>query len=258
MIPLKNERQLDGIRRSCKMLSAMYRELIPLVKPGTTTLEIDLWAQAWIKRAGGRPAFLGYGRPGNPFPGALCISINEEVIHGIPSRRRIKEGDIVGLDCGIELDGFFSDQALSLAAGRASEAALALNATARECLYLAIEAARPGHRLLNIARAVYGHAKARGYGVVRDYSGHGVGLDLHEEPSIPNHPHGPNPRMENGMVLAIEPMINLGGPGVKVLDDGWTVVTADGALSAHWEHTVAIWDGKVEVLTDPLEEEIAG
>jgi len=255
MIRLKTEKQIDGIRKSCKMLSAMYRELIPLVKPGAQTIEIDRWAQDWIRRAGGKPAFLGVGKPSNPFPAALCISINDEVIHGIPSKRKIRAGDLVGLDCGIDLGGYISDQALSLEMGRASEKISSLNATTCECLYRAIAAVRSGHRFSAIAKAVDSHARARGYGVVREYCGHGVGLELHEEPQVPNSPRsgGPNPRMGNGMVFAIEPMVNLGTANVELAADGWTVLTADGSISAHWEHTVAIFGDKVEILTDPLE-----
>ena len=256
MIKLKTEKQIDGIRKSCKMLSAMYRELIPLVKPGVQTIEIDKWVRNWIKQAGGKPAFLGYRPPkaSNPFPAAICISINNEVIHGIPSKRKIREGDLVGLDCGIELDGFFSDQALSIEAGKVSRDVHNLNIGTRECLYRGIAAVKAGDRLLQVARAVEAHAKARGYGIVREYCGHGLGFSLHEDPQVPNHPHGPNPRMCNGMVFAIEPMINLGLGDVGVMDDGWTVVTADHNVSAHWEHTVAIFQGKTEILTDPLED----
>ncbi|MCL2127268.1 MAG: type I methionyl aminopeptidase [Treponema sp.] len=254
MIRLKTEKQIDGIRLSCKMLSAMYRELIPLVRPGAETLEIDRWVRNWIKLAGARPVFLGYGSPGKPYPAAICISINNEVIHGIPSKRKILPGDLVGLDCGIDLGGYISDQALSVEAGRVSRDVHDLNIATRECLYRGIAAAKAGDRLLQIARAVEGHAKARGYGVVRDYCGHGVGFALHEDPHVPNSPHGPNPRMGNGMVFAIEPMINMGTGDVLLEDDGWTVVTADGRFSAHWEHTVAIHNGKTEILTDPLED----
>ena len=255
MIRLKNAAQIDGIRQSCKMLSAMYRELIPLVKPGAQTIEIDRWVQDWIRRAGGKPVFLGYRQPkvSEPYPAAMCISINEEVIHGIPSKRKIREGDLVGLDCGIDLGGFISDQAISIEGGRVSREIHELNVTTRECLYRGIAAVKAGGRLLQIARAVEGHAKPRGYGIVREYCGHGVGLSLHEEPHVPNVPHGPNPRMGNGMVFAIEPMINMGTGGVRVLDDDWTVVTADNSISAHWEHTVAVFNGAAEILTDPLE-----
>jgi len=254
MIRLKNEKQINGIRKSCKMLSAMYRELIPLVKPSVQTIEIDNWVRDWIKKAGGRPVFLGYKPKKKPFPAAICISINEEVIHGIPSKRRIREGDLVSLDCGIELDGFISDQAISIEAGRVSKEVRDLNTITMECLYKGIEAVRAGDRLLQIARAVENHALAHGYGIVRDYCGHGVGLALHEDPQVPNYPHGSNPRMNNGMVFAIEPMINMGLDDTEVLEDDWTVVTADEKVSAHWEHTVAIFNGQTEILTEPLEQ----
>jgi len=253
MIRLKNEKQIDGIRKSCKMLSAMYRELIPLVKPGIQTIDIDHWVRDWIKKAGGKPVFLGYCMKKKPYPAAICISINEEVIHGIPSKRRIREGDLVSLDCGIDFGGFISDQAVSVEAGRVSKPVRELNAVTMECLYRGIEAVKAGDRLLQIARAVENHAKTFGYGIVQEYCGHGVGLALHEDPQVPNYPHGSNPRMNNGMVLAIEPMINMGSQDVEVLDDEWTVVTADGQVSAHWEHTVAIFNGRTEILTDPLE-----
>ena len=255
MIQLKTEKQIDGIRKSCKMLSAMFKELVPLVKPGIETIELDRWAQNWIKRAGGIPAFLGYRQPKNPvpYPAALCISINDEVIHGIPSKRKIRGGDLVGLDCGIELDGFISDQAVSVEAGKVPNDVHNLNVCTRECLYRGIAAVKAGERLLQIARAVEGHAKARGYGVVREYCGHGVGFSLHEDPAVPNYPHGPNPRMGNGMVFAIEPMISLGSGDVEVAEDNWTVLTADDKVCAHWEHTVAIFNGKTEILTDPVD-----
>jgi methionyl aminopeptidase len=254
MIRLKNEKQIEGIRKSCKMLGAMYRELIPLVKPGIETLEIDRWAQNWIKKAGGKPAFLGYGPRNNPFPAGICISVNNEVIHGIPSKRRIKEGDLVSLDSGIDLGGFISDQAVSIEIGKVSPAVHALNIATRECLYKGIEAAKAGDRLLQIARAVQGHAVSRGYGVVHQFCGHGVGLAVHEDPQVPNCPHGPNPRMIEGMVIAIEPMVNIGTAEVEILEDGWTVVTADDACSSHWEHTLAIFRDHTEILTDRLEE----
>ena len=254
MIRLKNEKQIDGIRTSCKLLSAMYRELIPLVKPGIQTIEIDQWVQNWIKKAGGRPAFLGYCQKKKPYPASICISINEEVIHGIPSKRRIHEGDLVSLDCGIDLGGFISDQAVSIEAGKVSKEIKDLNKTTNECLYHGIEAAKAGDRLLQIARAVEKHAKAKGYGIVKEYCGHGVGFALHEDPHVPNYPHGANPKMANGIVLAIEPMINMGTGDVNVLDDEWTVVTADEKISAHWEHTIAIFGGKTEILTEPLEQ----
>jgi methionyl aminopeptidase len=231
----------------------MYRELIPKVAPGVETIELDRWVRNWIKKAGGKPSFLGYGPKGNPFPGALCISINNEVIHGIPSRRKIANGDLVSLDCGIDLGGFISDQAVTVEAGKVSEAAHALNLITRECLYKGIAAAKAGDRLLQIARAVESHAKAHGYGVVHKFCGHGVGFEVHEDPAVPNTPKGPNPRMSNGLVIAIEPMINLGTGDVEILEDDWTVVTADDRLSAHWEHTLAIFSDHTEVLTDKID-----
>ncbi|MDR1788102.1 MAG: type I methionyl aminopeptidase [Treponema sp.] len=250
MIRLKNETQIEGIRTSCKALSAMLRELLPLVKPGVNVLDLDHWAREWIRKIGGKPAFLGYGPRENPFPGALCVSINEQVIHGVPRRRVIKEGDLVGVDSGINLGGFISDQALTVEAGRVSAAAHKLNVVTRDCLYAAIAAVKPGDRLLQIARAVEGIARPRGYGIVEHYGGHGVGFAIHEDPIVSNVARGANPRMQAGMVLAIEPMINMGTSEVELLEDGWTVVTADGKLSAHWEHTVAIFHDHAELLTE--------
>jgi methionyl aminopeptidase len=252
VIRLKNEKQIEGIRRSCKLLSAMYRELVPLVKPGVETIEIDHWTRNWIKKAGGKPAFLGFGSRANPYPAAICISINNEVIHGLPSRRRVANGDLVSLDCGIDLGGYISDQAVTVEAGKVSPEARRLSLVTRECLAKGIAAARAGDRLLQIARAVQGHALASGYGVVHQFCGHGVGLSLHEDPQVTNVPHGPNPKLAGGMVIAIEPMINLGTGDVETLEDGWTVVTADGSLSAHWEHTVAIFPDHTEILTEPV------
>ena len=252
MIRLKNEKQIEAIRKSCKMLSAMYRELIPLIQPGVQTIEIDRWVQNWIKTAGGRPAFLGVGSKDNPFPAAICISINDEVIHGIPSKRRIVSGDLVSLDCGIDLDGYISDQAITLEVGKVSPQAQRLSAVTRECLYAGIRAAKAGDRLLQIARAIQGHALASGFGVVHQFCGHGVGLSLHEDPQVTNIPKGPNPKLAAGMVLALEPMINAGTGDVDVLEDGWTVVTADEKLSAHWEHTIAIFRDRTEILTEPV------
>jgi methionyl aminopeptidase len=250
MIRLKNEKQIEGIRISCHILSAMYRELIPLVKSGVETIELDHWVQNWIKKAGGRPAFLGYGHKSNPFPAALCISINNEVIHGIPSKRKIRKGDLVSLDCGIDLGGYISDQAVTVEAGPVSGAAHALNTITLECLRKGIDAAKPGDRLLQIGRAVQNYALTNNYGVVHQFCGHGVGLDLHEDPQVPNIPRGPNPRLSPGMVLAIEPMINIGAGDVEILQDGWTVVTADNSLSAHWEHTIAVFKDRTEILTE--------
>lgn len=249
MIRLKNEKQLDGIRESCHLLATMFNELTPLVQAGTETRDLDHWVQKWIQKAGGRPAFLGYGDDANPYPAALCVSINEEVIHGIPSKRKIADGDLVSLDCGIDLGGYFSDKAITVEVGKVSEQAHSLNTVTRECLDKAIEQAVYGQRILQIARAVYAHADEHGYGVVHQYCGHGVGFAPHEDPQVPNFPRGPNPRMLEGLVIAIEPMINAGVAEVDLLEDEWTVVTADRKISAHWENTVAIFADRTEVLT---------
>ena len=175
------------------------------------------------------------------------------MIHGIPSKRRLTIGDLVSLDCGIELDGYISDQAVTVEVGKVSAEAQRLNRVTRECLYAGIKAAKAGDRLLQIARAVNGCALEAGFGVVHQFCGHGVGFDVHEDPQVSNVPRGPNPKLKAGMVLAIEPMVNLGSGDVEVLEDDWTVVTADGRASAHWEHTVAIFPDRTEILTDPLE-----
>ncbi len=250
MIRLKNEAQLAGIRASCRLLSAMYAELRPLVRAGVTTGELDEFAYEFVKKNGGTPAFLNYGDDDNPFPATLCVSINEEVIHGIPGKRRIREGDVVGIDSGIELGGLYSDAAFTVAVPPVAPEVERLLSVTKECLERAVAAVKPGGRIHDISRAVFSHARANGYGVVRQFCGHGVGFSQHEDPQVPNYVgSGPNPRLVPGMVFAIEPMINMGGDGVAELDDGWTIVTRDGSLSAHFEHTVAVTRDGVEVLT---------
>jgi len=243
MIKLKNAQQLTGIQKSCDILSAMFAHVRKLVMPGITTLELDRAAEEFIRDHGGVPAFLGYMN----YTASLCVSINEEVIHGIPSKRMIKPGDIVSLDCGVDLGGFFSDAAISIAVPPVSPAVDKLLAVTRECLERAIQAVKPGARVHDVSRAVFSHAKANGYGVVRPYCGHGVGFSQHEDPQVPNYVSaGPNPRLIPGMVIAIEPMINAGTDDIRDLPDGWTVVTADRSLSAHFEHTVAVTqDGRL-------------
>lgn len=246
MIRLKNERQLEGIRQSCRMLSDLFARLIPLTVEGITPLELDQFSYDFIRKNGAKPAFLNY----NGFPASLCVSVNESVIHGIPDKQALRSGDIVGLDCGIDYDGFFSDAAVTVMVGTVSEEARRLVQVTRECLEKGLAAASPGGRVGAISRAVFDHASSFGYGVVHQYCGHGVGFAPHEDPSVPNYPSpGPNPRLSPGMVIAVEPMINLGTAEVDLMDDGWTVKTQDRRLSAHFEHTIAILHGKVEVLT---------
>lgn len=252
MIRLKNDEQAEGIRKSCRLLSEMFAYIRPMVIPGITTLELDAKAHSFIRHHGGKPAFLGYPSSGDhmDFPATLCTSVNEEVIHGIPGKRELRPGDIIGLDCGIDLGGYFSDAAITIALPPVAPETERLLVVTRECLDRAITAVRQGGRIHDISRAVYSHAKANGFGVVRQYCGHGVGFSPHEDPQVPNYvSSGPNPRLRAGMVLAIEPMINLGGDGVKELDDGWTVVTSDKSLSAHFEHSVLVTADGAEVLT---------
>ena len=246
MIRLKNDKQIAGIRKSCHLLAGLYKEIIPQVKAGMSTRDVDDLCVDFIVRHGGKPAWYR-----EDFDGAACISINDEVIHGIPSRhRKIHNGDIVSLDIGIDLDGYISDSAVTLAIGHVSDEAQRLMRVTKECLAAGIAACKAGNRIRDISNAVSAVAEAAGFGVVTDFCGHGVGLDVHEDPSVPNKAcGGPNPRIQPGMVLAIEPMINLGTGDVYELDDGWTIVTADGKLSCHEEHTVAVFADHTEVLT---------
>ena len=247
MIKLKNEEEIKRIRESCKMLAEVYAEIIPNVEPGISTKEIDRISYDLITKKGGKPAFLNH----MGFPGTICISINEEVIHGIPSEKRtVKAGDLVSLDLGINLGGYYSDAAVTLPMGKVSAAAQKLVDVTNEALSAGIAACNCGGRIKDISKAVFAVADRHNYGVVREFCGHGVGFGVHEAPQVPNYVHpGPNPRIKNGLVLAIEPMINLGTEKVNILDDDWTVVTADSKLSAHIEHTVAVFEDHTEILT---------
>ncbi len=247
MIRLKNEDEINGIRKSCHLLADMFKAVIPQVKAGMSTKELDDLCKKFIIAHGGKPAWYREN-----FPGAACISINDEVIHGIPSKKRIiKDGDIVSIDVGIDLDGYISDSTHSVLVGNVDSKIRKLDEVTLECLKAGIEACRVGNRIKDISKAVYDIASRHGYGVVYDYCGHGVGLDVHEDPNIPNVVDwgGANPRIQSGMVLAIEPMINLGTADVVLADDDWTVLTADGLSSAHEEHTVAVFADHTEILT---------
>lgn len=246
MLRLKTSDDIQGIATSCELLSKLFEVLKIEVKAGMTTKYLDDIARTFIFDNKAIPAFLGY----MDYPASVCISINEEVIHGIPGKRVIHEGDIVSLDCGINLNGYFSDAALTIAIEPVLPEIAQLLTVTKECLNLAIQAIKPDARVHDISRAVFNHAKKHGFGVVREYCGHGVGFSQHEDPQIPNYmSSGPNPRLRQGMVLAIEPMINLGADAVYERDDGWTVVTVDKKPSAHFEHTVAITAQGPVVLT---------
>ncbi|MBP3607264.1 MAG: type I methionyl aminopeptidase [Treponema sp.] len=247
MIRLKNEKEIAGIRKSCHALADLFREVVPQVKVGMSTKDIDDLCVDFIKKIGGKPAWYREG-----FPGAACISVNNEVIHGIPSKKKIiEDGDIVSLDIGIDLDGYISDSTHTVMVGNVKPEYKRLVKATREALAAGIAACVVGNRIRDISNAVNDVAFGKyGYGVVYDFCGHGVGLDVHEDPSVPNCPQGgPNPRIQAGMVLAIEPMINIGTADVAVQDDDWTIVTADGKWSCHEEHTVAVFADHTEVLT---------
>ncbi len=247
MVQLKNRHDLDGIRTSCRLLGELHAQLAKLVQPGMTTKEIDAFIHNFIIDNKGTPAFLGY----MGFPASSCISVNEEIIHGIPGKRVITSKDIISIDIGIDLHGYYSDAAQTLCMEGVDPEIQKMVDVTRESLYLGIKEAVPGKRVSHIGRAISKHVRDYGYGVVKEYCGHGVGFAPHEDPQIPNYPSTTsNQRLRNGMVLAIEPMINMGTSGIKHLDDNWTVVTADGKPSAHWEHTIAIIEDRVEILTE--------
>lgn len=246
-IKIKNAREIDLMREAGSTASGILQKVAAEIGPGRTTKEIDDYAGELMEQAGCRSAFLGY----RGFPGQTCISVNEEVVHGIGGPRRIQPGDIVKIDVGIIRNGWIGDNATTVAVGEVEPATRRLLAATEQSLFEAIDKARAGLRLAELCGAVEEHVKPLGFTVVREFVGHGVGRELHEEPQVPNYrPQGKTPVLEPGMILAIEPMVNAGSGAVKILEDGWTVVTRDGAPSAHFEHTVLITDGEPELLTD--------
>ncbi len=247
MIEVKNDSELQKMREAGKVTAAVLKLMTELVKPGISTLELDAAAEKTIRSFGATPLFLGY----YGFPGTICASVNEEVVHGIPKKDRIlKSGDIISIDTGARLDGFCSDAAITLGVGEVSDEAQRLMDVTKKSLYKAIGQVKPGKRLGDVEHAVETFAKQNGVGVVRDYCGHGIGRNMHEEPSIPNFGKpGTGPLLKKGMVLAIEPMLTAGTYRVRELDDGWTVVTADGKYAAHFEHTVAVTANGSEIFT---------
>lgn len=234
------------MRDSGRIVARVLRELSAMIAPGVTTRELDLAAERMIRDAGAIPTFKGYGG----FPASICTSVNEQVVHGIPGNRRLEEGDIVGIDCGATLRGYVADAAVTVPVGKVGEEIERLLRATRESLYAAIEKCRVGNRLGDVCSAVQSYVEPLGYSVVRNYCGHGVGRSMHEEPQVPNYGQaGTGKGLKEGWVIAIEPMINLGNCDVRVLDDGWTVVTVDGLASAHFEHTVAVTEDGPDVLT---------
>ncbi len=247
MINLKSTREIDQMRKAGAIVAQILQDMAEEVAPGITTWDIDKLAESRIKELGAKPAFKGY----HGFPACVCISVNEEVVHGIPSKKKVlKEGDIVGVDFGVSLDGWFGDSARTIPVGKVAPEALKLLQVTQKSLELGIEQAREGNRIFDIGHAIQNYVEGFGYGVVREFVGHGIGRALHEEPQVPNYgPRGKGLALKAGMVLAIEPMINAGSPEVKVLADGWTAVTSDRSLSAHFEHTVAILPEGPRILT---------
>jgi methionyl aminopeptidase len=247
MIVCRSAAELERMRAAGRLVGEVLSELAARVAPGVTTAELDRAAEDLILSAGATPAFKGY----HGYPATICASINDEVIHGIPSGRRVlQESDIIAIDVGVQLDGYYGDSAITVPVGKVSEEAARLLRVTEESLYKAIDCVRPGARVSDIGHAVQRHVEAHGFSVVREFVGHGIGQRMHEEPQVPNYGEpGRGPRLTEGMVLAIEPMVNAGRPEVKVLKDGWTAVTRDGRLSAHFEHTVAVTSGEPWILT---------
>ncbi len=247
MIALKTEEEIALMAQASKIVAEAHQMLQQEVRPGVTTLDLDELAETFIRDHGGIPAFKGYRN----FPNTLCASVNHEVVHGIPSNRELKEGDVLGLDLGAIFQGFYGDGAVTVPVGPISGRAETLLKVTEEAMHRGIDQARVGNRLSDIGHTIQCCVEAHGFSVVRDFVGHGIGRQLHEQPQVPNYGRpGHGVRLQFGMVLAIEPMVNVGGPQVKVLDDQWTAVTRDGSLSAHFEHTVAIQpEGPPTILT---------
>jgi methionyl aminopeptidase len=247
VIVCRSRGEIDTLRRVNQLVGRILAELREMVAPGVTTEDIDALAERRVREAGAVPAFKGY----HGYPATICASVNEQVVHGIPSSKRpLVEGDILSIDMGAKLDGFFGDCAVTVPVGTVAPEAASLLKVTEEALFHGIEAVKPGARVSDIGAAVQQHVEAHGFSVVREFVGHGIGTALHEEPQIANYgPGGRGPRLAEGMVLAIEPMVNVGKPAVKVLGDGWTAVTRDGSLSAHFEHTVVVTRDGCEILT---------
>ena len=246
MIPIKNDREISMMRRACRITAAARALAGEMVRPGVTTKEIDKAVHDFIVSQGATPSFLNY----YGYPASTCISVNQTVIHGIPDNRVLQEGDIVSIDVGAYIGGFHGDCAATFACGEISPEAQKLIDVTKQSFFEGIQFARQGCRVSDIGSAVQAYVESNGFSVVRDFIGHGVGAELHESPEVPNFGRpGRGPRLIKGMTLAVEPMVNMGAYGVKVLSDGWTTVTADGSLSAHYENTVLITDGEPEILT---------
>lgn len=256
MIIRKSQAELEKMRRAGLLVYQILHRMKEMVQVGVTTLDLEIEAERMIRDAGAKPAFKGYYSPaaGTKFPFVLCTSVNEEVVHGMPSaKRQLKSGDIVSIDTGVQLDGYYGDSALTVAVGEVSDEVKRLLKVTEESLELGIRQMVAGNRLFDVCGAVERHVTANGFSVVREFVGHGIGTSLHEEPQVPNYvdKRNENPRLKEGIVLAIEPMVNAGRPDTKVLSDRWTAVTKDGSYAAHFEHVVAVTSNGPWVLTRP-------
>jgi methionyl aminopeptidase len=246
MIHLKSPEEMEKMRRASRIVAEVLQEIGPFVKPGVTTRELDSLAEEMMRKKKAVPAFKGY----RGYPNVLCTSVNETVVHGIPSALTLNEGDIIGIDCGVVIEGFYGDSARTFPVGRIDPDSQRLIDVTRESLQKGIEQMAVGNRIHDISWAVQSHVEAAGFSIVRDFVGHGIGRSLHEEPQVPNFgTPRTGMRLSAGMVLAIEPMVNQGRPEVKVLEDGWTAVTVDGMRSAHFEHTIALTEKGFEILS---------
>ncbi len=250
MIHYKTREEIELMRQAALMVSRTLALVAAEIKPGVDPLRLDKLAEQYIRDNGGIPAFKGYPGQYGPFPATLCTSVNEQVVHGIPTTHALKEGDIISVDCGVKLNGYFGDHAYTFCVGEVKPEVKKLLEVTKESLYMGIEQAKAGNRIGDISFAIQHYAEKHGYGVVRELIGHGLGKQLHEDPEVPNFgKRGSGPKISNGLTIAIEPMINMGRKGVRYLKDGWTVVTEDGLPSAHFEHDIAVVDGKPEILS---------
>lgn len=250
MIYLKSESEIELMRESAQLVSRTLAEVAKYIEPGVQTKKLDQVAEEFIEKNGATPAFKGYGPSNNPFPATLCISVNEQIVHGFPGEYRLKDGDIVSIDCGVEKNGYFGDHAYTFVVGETDEETMRLLRVTLQSLYDGIKQAVHGNRIGDISHAVQTRCEEAGFGVVRDLVGHGIGKSMHEDPSVPNFGRkNKGDRLRKGMTLAIEPMITMGGWRIKTKDDGWTVVTADNSLAAHYEHDIVVREGEAEILS---------
>ncbi len=251
MIFLKTEDEIELMRAANRLVGATLAEIAKNVRPGVTTKELDKVAEEYIRDHGAEPTFKGFPNPyGSPFPASICASVNDEVVHGIPGDRVLVEGDIVSVDCGTLLDGFNGDSCYTFCVGEVADEVKQLLKVTKESLYLGIEAALTGKRIGDIGFAVQQHCESHGYGVVREFVGHGIGKEMHEDPAVPNYgKRGNGTLIKNGLCIAIEPMITMGSPKIGMMPDKWTIKTSDGKWAAHFEHTIAVHHGKADILS---------